>query len=133
VEEKLFYHGVAIPEKILANYLESITTDTLKEVMQGGGKRDPNPYVGVVFAVAAYTLYRLAKNYFDKQRGLDEAELRTKMLDQIQKLVDNDLSHSEAVKIVEKVSKDIATLRSDNSIITFILAWIRGRSGNSKH
>jgi hypothetical protein len=67
--------------------------------------------------VAIYALSRLAKNYFDEQRGLNEADLTKKILDQVDGLVQKGWSNEKALAAVLAVSKDVATLRSDSPVL----------------
>ena len=82
--------------------------------------------LSALFSVAAYALYRLAKNYFDLQRGLDEAELRQAMLQEVEHLVQNGWGRDKALAAVQKVSKDIATLRPDSPALNAALALLKG-------
>jgi hypothetical protein len=93
--------------------------DYLDEVAQKADADQADRTMGIeaLFAVAAYALYRLAKNYCDHQRALAEAELRDQMLDQVEGLVQRGWNRDKALASVLQVSKEISTLRSDSAIV----------------
>lgn len=92
----------------LADYIDEVAQETDPE------QANRTILFDAIFAVAAYALYRMAKNYFDHKRGLIEAELTQKMLDQVDSLVQKGWSKDKALAAVQSVSKNIATLRSDS-------------------
>lgn len=99
----------------LADYLDEVAEDANSAQSERGG-------FTLLFGVASYALYRMAKNYFDYQRGLNEVDLRQRMLDQVDALVQSGWSREKALAAVEKVSKDIATLRPDSAALKAALA-----------
>jgi hypothetical protein len=108
--------------------LNQTLADYLDEVAQ---EADPDQArrsvaLGMLFGVAAYALYRQAKNYFDHERGLNEAELRQQMLQEVEALVKNGWSRDKALQAVLKVSNDVAGLRPDNPALSAALALLRG-------
>jgi hypothetical protein len=107
--------------------LDQVLADYLDEVAQ---EADADPArrsvaLGMLFGVAAYALYRLAKNYFDHQRGLDEAELRQLMLEQVEALIQSGWTRAKALDAVQKVSKDVASLRADSPALKASLALLK--------
>ncbi len=90
--------------------------DYIDEVAQAADPDEGNRAIGfeAIFFVAAYALFRMAKNYFDHKRGLIEADLRQKMLDQVDGLVQKGWGRDKALAAVQSISKDVATLRSDS-------------------
>jgi hypothetical protein len=110
--------------------VDQTLADYLDEVAQAA---DPGPahrslVLGALFVVTAYALYRMAKNHFDLQRGLDEAELRQLMLDQVEALVQKGWDRSQALEAIGKVSKDVASLRADSPALKAALALLKGGS-----
>src|SRR5208282_328532 len=81
--------------------------DYLDEVAQAADPEQSQRTMGLaaLFAVAAYALYRLAKNHFDHQRGLSESELRQEMLDQVEALVKAGWTREKALAAVLRVNK----------------------------
>jgi hypothetical protein len=67
--------------------------------------------------LVAYALFRMAKNYFDYERGLNEADLRQTIIDQVDGLVQMGWDRDEAIEAVERISKDVATLRPESPIL----------------
>jgi len=106
--------------------------DYLDEFAQAAAPTQGQRTVGLdaLFLVASYALFRLSKNYFDHQRGLSEAELRQKMLDQVDVLVKAGWGHDAALGVIQQVSKDIATLRADSPILKAALELFQ-KSANS--
>jgi hypothetical protein len=76
----------------------------------------------LLFAVVAYALYRLAKNYLDHQRGLQAAELIEIMMQQVQILVDQGWDPKVALDTVSVISKEVSSLRTDTSELKAALA-----------
>jgi hypothetical protein len=110
----------ALVDRTLANYLDEVVEKAEpEEVSREVG-------VSVLLAVAAYALYRIAKNHFDQKRGLAEAELRDRMLDQVERLVKKGWSRDQALATVEKISKEVASLRSESPAIKAALAVLKG-------
>jgi hypothetical protein len=70
-------------------------------------------------------LYRLAKNHFDHQRGLSEAELRVLMLDQVESLIQQKWPRDKALAAVQAVNKDVASLRMDSPALKAALALLK--------
>jgi hypothetical protein len=103
----------------VANYLDDIA--------QAADPHQTDRSVGldVLFAMAAYALYRLAKNYLDQQRGLAEAELRQQLLEQVETLVKGGWSRDKALAAALAVSKDVATLRPDTPALKGAIALLK--------
>jgi hypothetical protein len=80
--------------------------------------------ITALFGAAAYAVYRMAKNYFDHQRGLGEAELRELMLEQVEELVRQGWGREKALEAVLKISKDVASLRPENPIVKAALSLL---------
>lgn len=108
--------------------LNQTVADYLDEVAQGANsvQADRSMALGMLFGVAAYALYRLAKNYFDHQRGLDEAELRQQMLEEVETLVGSGWDREKALAAVLNVTKEVATLRPDSPALKAALALLKG-------
>jgi hypothetical protein len=109
----------AAVEQGIADYLEGVT----RRIDQDDGQR--SLAVSALFGVAAYALYRLAKNYFDYQRGLDEADLRQVMLQEVEVLVQKGWGRDKALTAVQKVSKEIASLRPDSPAVTAAIKLLK--------
>lgn len=113
-----FYHRAEL-DQTLADYLDEVAYEANPE------QADRSVALGMLFGVAAYALYRLAKNHYDYQRGLDEAELRELMLDQVDALVQKGWSQDKALAAVQAVAKDIASLRPDSPALKAALALLK--------
>jgi hypothetical protein len=94
--------------------------DYLDEVAQQSETRDGERTVVVdlLFVLAAHALYVYARNYLDHKRGLDQAELRAKMLEQVDHLVGEGYARDEALAAVSAVSKIVETHPPDDSLLT---------------
>jgi hypothetical protein len=107
--------------------LDQTLPDYLDDVAQ---KADPDQAahraaaMTLLFGVAAYALYRLAKNYFDHKRGLQEAELRKLMEEEVEVLAQKGWSRDKALEVVQKVSKEVASLRPDSPVLKAALALL---------
>jgi hypothetical protein len=108
--------------------------DYIDEVAQATDPEQANRTIlfDSLFAVAAYALFMLAKNYFDHQRGLNEAALRQIMVDQVDVLVQKGWSKERALAAVEAVSKDVATLRSDSPVLKAALDLLTKGAGSAE-
>jgi hypothetical protein len=106
-------------DQTLADYLDEVAQEAEPDQAQR------TVSLGVLFAVAAYALYRMATNYYDNQRGLDEAMLRQLMLDQVDALVGKGWGREKAVDAVQAVSRDIASLRSDSPALKAALLILK--------
>jgi len=104
--------------------LDQTLADYLDDVTQGADPDQAHRAAGLtlLFGVAAYALYRLAKNYCDYQRGLDETELRQRMMEEVQGLVRGGWNRDKALEAVLKVSKDVASLRLDSPALKATIA-----------
>jgi hypothetical protein len=101
----------------IADYLDDVVTNST-----GHGLRDGA--LTALFGVAALFLYRLATNYLDYRRGLNEAELREVGLQQVEMLVAGGWSHAEALHAVQAIGAEVAQLRQENPIVkTAIQLW----------
>ena len=99
--------------------------DYLDEVAQGAEPDEARrSMVAAVSGAVAYAVYRLTKNYFDYQRGLDETELRQQMLAQVEELVRLGWGGAKALEAVLKISKDVASLRSESPIVKAALSLL---------
>ena len=67
----------------------------------------------------------MTKNYLDYERGLNEAELRQLMLDQVYALVKKGWKPEKALEAVERISKDVAGLRPDSPALKAALALVK--------
>ncbi|MBA4191780.1 MAG: hypothetical protein C0467_27690 [Planctomycetaceae bacterium] len=105
-----FQNQVAL-NRTLADYLDEVSHDADPHLEHRTGVE------AALFLVAAYALYRVAKNHLDYKRGLEEAELRDKMLDQVAGLIEKGWGKDKALEAVLKVSKEIATLRTESPIL----------------
>jgi hypothetical protein len=107
--------------------LDQNVADYLDDIAQTADPNHAHRTVGldVLFVMAAYALYRLAKNYFDHQRGLAEAELRRQLLDQVEALVKGGWSRDEALAAALAVSKEVATLRPDSPAVKGAIALLK--------
>lgn len=106
-------------DQTLADYLDELA----QEADPDQGHR--SVALGLLFGMAAYALYRLAKNHFDYQRGLNEAELRQLMLDQVDALILKGWGRDKALVAVQAVSKDVANLRPDSPALQAALALLK--------
>lgn len=102
----------AMLDQTVADYLDDVAQEAIP------GQNDRGGALALLFGIVAYALYRLAKNYFDHQRGLDETELRQEMLTQVDRLIQQGWGRDKALAAVLKVSKDVASLRPDNPALT---------------
>jgi hypothetical protein len=107
----------------LADYLDEVAQEADPDQAHRAGG------LALLFGVAVYALYRVAKNHFDHQRGLDEAELRQLMLDQVDALVQKGWDRDKALDAVLKVSKDVASLRPDSPAFKAAIALLQ--AGNT--
>lgn len=100
--------------------------DYLDEVAQGAEPDEArrSTVATALFGVAAYAVYRWAKNYFDHHRGLEEADLRQMMLAQVEELVRQGWGRDKALEAVLKISKDVASLRPENPIVKAALSLL---------
>jgi hypothetical protein len=98
----------AAVNQTLADYLDKVAKEARPK------RANRSFALEALFGVAAYALYRLAKNYLDHQRGLNEAELREQMLGQVRTLEANGWDKDKALATVMKVAKEVATLRPDS-------------------
>jgi hypothetical protein len=107
--------------------LNQAVADYLDEIAQAADPDQAHRSVtlGILFAVSTYALYRLAKNYFDHQRGLSEAELRQEMLEQVEVLEKSGWDRDKALATVLTVSKETATLRPDSPALEAALALMK--------
>lgn len=106
--------------------LNETVADYLDEVAQQASPDQAHRSVGLdmLFGLAAYALYRQAKNYLDHRRGLIEAELNEKMLDQVETLVSGGWDREKALAAVLAVNKEVATLRPDSPALKEALALL---------
>ena len=104
----------------LADYLGEVAQEADQDQI-----RNRSVALTLLFGVAAYAMYRMAKNYFDHQRGLGEAELRQLMLDQVEVLVEAKWTRDKALAAVQAVSKDIASLPPDSPALKAALTLLR--------
>jgi hypothetical protein len=102
--------------------------DYMDEVAQATDPEQANRTIlfDAIFAVTAYALFRMAKNYFDHKRGLDESDLRQKMLDQVDGLVQKGWGRDKALAAVQSISRDVATLRPDSPVLKATLDLMKG-------
>ena len=109
--------------------------DYIDEVAQATDPEQANRTIlfDALFAVASYALFRLAKNYFDHQRGLNEGTLRQMMLNQVDGLVQKGWSKEKALAAVQAVSKDVATLRSDSLVLKAALDLLTKGAGSAEN
>jgi hypothetical protein len=107
----------------LADYIDEVAQETDPE------QANRAALFGAVFVVAAYALFRLAKNHFDHKRGLIEAELSQKMLDQVDGLVQKGWSKEKALAAVQSVSKNIASLRTESPVLKAAIDLVTKGSG----
>jgi hypothetical protein len=93
--------------------------DYIDEVAQATDPEQANRTImfDAIFAVTAFALFRMAKNYFDYKRGLNESDLRQKLLDQVDGLVQKGWSRDKALATVQSVSRDVAKLRVDSPVL----------------
>ena len=103
----------------LADYLDEVAQDADQDQI-------PDRSVSLLFGVAAYAMYRMAKNYFDHKRGLGEEELRQLMLDQVESLVKVKWPRDKALAAVLAVSREVASLRPDSPFLKAALALLNG-------
>lgn len=113
------FRDQAASDMTVANFLDEVV-----DVVDPVSDRDPT--AGLLFTVCTYALYRLAKNYFDHQRGLDEAELRQEMLEEVETLVRSGWTRDKAAAAVKMASREIATLRPDSPALKAALALLKG-------
>jgi hypothetical protein len=106
-------------DQTLSDYLDGVAEAANPE------EADRSIVLGILFGVAAYGLYRMAKNYFDYERGLDEAELRQQMMEEVEALVQKGWSRDKALEAVLAVSKQIASLRADDSALKAAIALLK--------
>ncbi len=118
------FRGEAELNTTVSNYLDRVAQKADPKVI-----RDRSVALTLLFGVAAYALYRKAKNHFDHQRGLDEAELRQIMLDQADALVQKGWAPDKALEAIETVSKDVAGLRPDSPVLKAALAVLGNGQG----
>jgi hypothetical protein len=104
----------------LADYLDEVAQEADQDQIH-----DRSAALTLLFGVAAYAMYRMAKNYFDHERGLGEAELRELMLDQVEALVKEKWPRDKALAAVQAVSKDVASLRPDSPALKAALALLK--------
>lgn len=82
--------------------------------------------VDVLFGIVAYGLYRQLKNYFDYQRGLQQATLRALLESEVATLVNSGWTHDDALRATLAISDNVAKIPSESRIITTGLSLLRG-------
>jgi hypothetical protein len=115
-----FRRGAQLNQE-LADYLDGVA----QEANPGKADRSFALGVGMLFGVAVYGLYRMAKNYLDHKKGLSEAELRQEMLGQVEELVKSGWDRDKALAAVLAVSKDVASLRHDSPALEAALSLLK--------
>ena len=106
----------------LADYLDDVVAEADPSDTRDGGA------TAVLFAIAAYTLYRFAKNSLDHDRGKAESELREEMLVHVERLTKEGWSREKALKAVMKMNGEVAKLRTDDSLLATVFNMIKGAS-----
>lgn len=101
----------------LADYLDDIESEN--DPIQ---TMNPTLGVGLFFVVAAYASYHWVKNYLDHQQGLNEAELRKIMAQEVDALVVTGVPRDQALAAILAISKSVASRPPDGAILKAFLA-----------
>jgi hypothetical protein len=111
--------------------LDQTMADYFDEVAQAASSTKNDRSVGLdfMFVLAGYAAYMWLKNKIDHQRGLDEAELRRLMENEIDSLVDKGQPIQVALAAVQRVSKAVAARPPDESVLAAGLALLKGVKG----
>jgi hypothetical protein len=106
-----------------------VLADYLDDVAQKAAEPETARTVGVdlLFIVAAQALYLLVRNYLEHQRGLQQADLRRKMEQEIGDLVKSGYSTEQALASVIEVSKAITNNPPGDSILKAGLALLQAK------
>ncbi|QJW94805.1 hypothetical protein [Frigoriglobus tundricola] len=105
--------------EVLAAYLDEVAQGATASGHRAAG-------AGLLIGVAAYALYRLVRNYFDHQKGLQEAELRQLLLQEVDNLVQKGWDKDKALAAVLEVSKAVTALSPDDPVIQAGMTIIKG-------
>jgi hypothetical protein len=103
-------------DQVMADYLDDVSQQAAPD------QADRTFGVETLFFFSAYALYLWVRNYIDHQRGLQEAELRRLMEQEIDAFVKKGFSRQQAVEAVLAVSKAVSKKPPDDSVLKAGLA-----------
>ena len=78
----------ALQDENLRLFLQEVADEAARDISPKGRDRSIT-LASMLCGIAAYALYRWLKNYFDKERGWQQAELRQQMELEIEDLIQN--------------------------------------------
>lgn len=86
-----------------------------------------NPSLELLFVAASYACYLWVRTYIERRRGLNQAELRRLMEQEIERFVAHGYSRDEALAAVLAVSKAVAADPPSDTILTTALQALNGK------
>jgi len=105
----------------LAVYVDSVAEAAANE-------RERGIVPDVFMAAAASALYLWLRNYVDFKRGLNEAELRQRMEQEVDDLVKQGYPRKEALNAVLAISKAVTLRMPSKAVVDAGLAILEGKS-----
>jgi fucose permease len=121
-----------VEQKQLNSFLQETAAESMKSLLTEESRRSFTVTgMELLFAIATYALYRLAKEFFDNRRALNEVKIAMQQEKLISSLIKDGFPHKEAHIVAVTLLKGISKRTEDDPALKEAFAILE--RGSSKY